>query len=132
IQNMVQDAEEHAEEDRKARELVDARNQGEAMIHSVRKSMTDLGDKVESADKDNIDSAIKELEEVLQGEDKEAVVSKTEALAQASHKLAEQVYHDAEAQQGAGEAADAQQSAPETDDVVDAEFEEVKDDDKKS
>ena len=133
IEQMVRDAEEHAEEDRKARELVDARNQGEAMIHSVRKSMSDLGDKIESADRDNIERAIKELEEVLKGEDKEAIVAKTEALAQASHKLAEHVYKEAEASAGNAEgAAGAEQPAAGSEDVVDAEFEEVKDDDKKS
>jgi len=134
IENMVRDAEEHAEEDQKARELVDARNQGDAMLHSVRKSLTDLGDKVEAADKDNIEAAAKDLEEALKGDDKADIEAKTEALTAASHKLAEQAYADAGAAEAAG-AADGggaeQPSGAAGDDVVDAEFEEIKDDDKK-
>ena len=134
IDNMVRDAEEHAEEDHKAKELVDARNQGDAMLHSVRKSLKDLGDKVEAAEKDSIEAAANDLEEALKGDDKADIEAKTEALATASHKLAEQAYADA----GGAEAADAaegggaeQPSGAAGDDVVDAEFEEVKDDDKK-
>ena len=133
IERMVRDAEEHADEDRKARELVDARNQAEAMIHGVKKSMSELGDSLDADEKTGIEAAITDLEEAVRGDDKEAIVSKTEALTQASHKMAEQLYAqgaDAEGAQGeAGGEAGGNTSAE--DDVVDAEFEEV-DDDKKS
>jgi molecular chaperone DnaK len=133
IDNMVRDAEEHAEEDHKAKELVDARNQGDAMLHSVRKSLTDLGDKVDAADKENIEAAANDLEEVLKGDDKADIEAKTEALTTASHKLAEQAYADAAGADAAGaaEGGAEQPSGAAGDDVVDAEFEEVKDDDKK-
>jgi len=132
IDQMVQDAERHAEEDKKARELVEARNQGESMIHSVRKSMEDLGDKLDSGEKENIESAVSELEEAVKGDDVDAIKQKTEALGTASHKLAEQMYQQtsegAEDAQGSQEG-DAGQQNRSDDDVVDAEFEEVKDDD---
>lgn len=134
IDNMVRDAEEHAEEDHKAKELVDARNQGDAMLHSVRKSLTDLGDKVEAAEKDSIEAAANDLEEALKGNDKADIEAKTETLATASHKLAEQAYADAGGAEAAGAAEGGgaeQPSGAAGDDVVDAEFEEVKDDDKK-
>ncbi len=136
IEQMVQDAERHAEEDKKARELVEARNQGEAMVHSVRKSMEDLGDKLDSGDKDNIESAINELEEAMKGDDADAIKQKTEALGTASHKLAEQMYQQSSDAAGAEQAQDAGQGdqggqGRSDDDVVDAEFEEVKDDDSK-
>ncbi len=127
IQAMVKDAEEHAEEDRKFRELIETRNQGEGLIHGVEKSLTDLGDKVSEDEKTAIQAAVEELKEVLKGDDKEAIEEKTKALAEASAKLAEKAYADqagAAAPDGAGE-------APAQDDVVDAEFEEVKDDEKK-
>jgi molecular chaperone DnaK len=134
IESMVRDAEEHAEEDHKAKELVDARNQGDAMLHSVRKSLTDLGDKVDAADKENIESAASALEEALKGDDKAEIEAKTEALATASHKLAEQAYADAAGAEAGGEpggGAEQPSGAAADDDVVDAEFEEIKDDDKK-
>ncbi|NKB75609.1 MAG: molecular chaperone DnaK [Gammaproteobacteria bacterium] len=127
IDKMVRDAEEHADEDRKTRGLVDARNQGEAMIHGVQKSMTELGDKLDAEEKSNIDTAISELEETFKGDDLDAINEKTEALTQASHKLAEQMY----AQSEEGAQAD-QGGSSNSDDVVDAEFEEVNDDDKKT
>jgi molecular chaperone DnaK len=131
IDKMVRDAEEHADEDRKAKELVDARNQGDAMLHSVRKSLTDLADKVEASDKENIEKAAAELEEALKGDDKADIEAKTEALATASHKLAEQAYADAGgADAGAESAGTEQPEAAAGDDVVDAEFEEIKDDKK--
>jgi molecular chaperone DnaK len=130
IESMVRDAEEHADEDRQAKELVDARNQGDAMLHSVRKSLTDLADKVDASDKENIEKAATELEEALKGDDKADIEAKTEALATASHKLAEQAYADAGGAD-AGAAGGEQPEAAAGDDVVDAEFEEVKDDDKK-
>ena len=131
IDKMVRDAEEHADEDRKAKELVDARNQGDAMLHSVRKSLTDLADKVDASDKENIEKAAAELEEALKGDDKADIEAKTEALATASHKLAEQAYADAGGADAAAESAAGEQpEAAAGDDVVDAEFEEIKDDKK--
>ncbi len=133
IQRMVKDAEAHAEEDRKARELVEARNQADAMVHSVRKSLTEHGDKVDAAEKEKIEAAIKDVEGVLKGDDKDDIQKKTEALMQASHKLAEQIYKQTQAA-GAGAAAEAASGADAKggggDNVVDAEFQEVKDDKK--
>ncbi len=125
IERMVKDAEVHAEEDRKFRELVDAKNQAEGMIHSVEKSLAEFGDKVEAADKEAIESAITALREALEGDDKEAIEAKTQELAAASAKLAEKAYAEQPAGAEGGEQAGG-------DDVVDAEFEEVQDDDKKS
>ncbi|HEX9625500.1 MAG TPA: molecular chaperone DnaK [Acidiferrobacterales bacterium] len=133
IDKMVKDAEAHKEEDRKAHELVDARNRGDGLVHSVRKSMKDMGDKIESADKDNIESAIADLEAVLKGDDKAEIEAKTQALAEASHKLAEHMYAQASAAEGA-QAQTEGGAAPEAesgDNVVDAEFEEVKENKKK-
>jgi molecular chaperone DnaK len=132
IQRMVKDAEANAEEDKKLRELVDARNQADAMIHSVKKTLAEHGDKVDAAEKGRIEAALKELEEAIKGDDKDAIEAKTQALAQASHKLAEQMMKEQQAQAGAGAApgGDAPKSdAGKKDDgnVVDAEFEEVKD-----
>ena len=127
IERMVQDAETHAEEDRRARELVDARNQGEAMIHTVRKTLSEAGDKVEDGEKASIESAISDLEEALKTEDVAEIQAKTNALMETSHKMAEQMYQEqaGEAPAGSGEASSGE--APTGDDVVDAEFEEVKD-----
>jgi len=134
INKMVQDAEEHADEDRKTRELVDAKNQGESLVHGVRKSLDELGDKVDSEEKQSIESAITELEDVLKESDLEAITAKTEALTQVSHKLAEQIYAQAQSDQPGGDdqGGSAQGEAGNTDDVVDAEFEEVDEEDKKS
>ena len=130
IQRMVKDAEAHAEEDRKARELVEARNHADGLIHTVNKTLKDAGDKVSADDKGKIETAIKALEESLKGEDKEDIQKKTEELMQASHKLAEHMY--AQAGQPAGEGANAQpegetKAEAGKENVVDAEFEEVKD-----
>ena len=127
IERMVKDAEAHAEEDRKARELAEARNQADGMIHSVRKSMKELGDKLDSAEKEKIEAAIKDLEAVIKDDDKAAIESKTQALAEASHKLAEQLYAQAQ-QAGAQPTAEASAGTEQHKDenVVDAEFEEVK------
>ncbi len=127
IQQMVADAEVHAEEDRKARELVDARNQAESMLHGVRKSLKEAGDKVADDERQAIESAATDLEEAVKGDDAEAITEKTSALATASHKLAEQMY----AQADAASEGPADAGSPGDDNVVDAEFEEVKDDDKK-
>jgi len=132
IDKMVKDAEAHAEEDRKARELVDTRNAAENMIHATRKSMEELGDKVEAAEKSQIEDAIKELEEALKGDDKQAIEEKTSKLTEAAGKLAEKAYKESAEQQSAqagGESAQSSQGG-EDENVVDAEFEEV-DDDKK-
>ena len=132
IEKMVSDAEEHADDDRKARELVDARNQGEAMIHGARKSVTELGDKLDADEKKKVEESIGELEEALKGDDKEVITAKTEALTQASHKLAEQLYAQAQSESAPAQAGDGEAKSESADDVVDAEFEEVGDkDDKK-
>jgi molecular chaperone DnaK len=129
IDRMVKDAEAHADEDRKFHELVGARNQADTMIHATRKSMEELGDdKLEAGEKESIESAIKALEEAMKGDDKDAIEAKTKALAEASGKMAERLYAQKGAEGGAEEAAQPQGGAEKTDDdVVDAEFEEVKD-----
>ena len=133
IDRMVREAEENADEDRKIRERVEAKNQAESMIHSVQKSVAEMGDKLDSAEKDNIDAAIKDLQSVLEGDDADIIKEKTTALAEASHKLAEQMYQQAsEEQQSEPEHTDTAGSENADDNVVDAEFEEVKDDDKKA
>jgi len=132
IQKMVKDAELHAAEDHKKFELVQARNQAEAMVHSVRKSLTEYGDKLEAGEKEKIEAAIKDVEEAIKGEDKAAIEAKNEALMTASQKLGEKMYADMQAAQAAAGAAaggteGAQASAkPADDNVVDAEVKEVK------
>ncbi|MBD3657921.1 MULTISPECIES: molecular chaperone DnaK [Marinobacter] len=130
IEKMVRDAEANAEEDRKFEELVQARNQGDAMVHAVRKTLKDAGDKVSDSEKESIEAAIKDLEEALTGSDKEAIETKTQKLTEVSSELAQKMYADqAEQAQQAGGQESAQSGA--ADDAVDAEFEEVKDDDKR-
>ena len=133
IQQMVKDAELNSAEDKKKLELIQARNQGDAMVHSVRKSLTEHGDKLEAGEKDAIEAAIKDVEEALKGDDKAAIDSKTEALMTASQKLGEKMYADAAAAAqaagaGAAPGAGAQASAAADDNVVDAEVKEVKKD----
>ena len=137
IEKMVKDAELNAAEDRKKLELVQVRNQAEGLVHSVRKSLTEHGDKLEAADKDRIESALKAAEEALKGEDKATIEAATETLMAASQKLGEKVYAE---QGGAGAAGAAPGAEPPTggstsgpsapkgqdDDIVDAEFKEVK------
>ncbi|WP_370386563.1 molecular chaperone DnaK [Snodgrassella alvi] len=131
IERMVKDAEANAEEDRKLAELVSSRNQAEALIHSVQKSLSEYGDKLDAAEKEKIEAAIKEAEEAVKGEDKAAIDAKSEALGAASQKLGEMMYAQAQAEsQQSGAQADQAQSKG-NDDVVDAEFEEVKDKEKK-
>ena len=131
IDNMIQDAEAHAEEDRKARELVEARNMAENMIHATRKSLAELGDKAEEQEKKDIEAAIADLETALKGDDKDAIAAKTTKLTEAAGKLAEKAYAAQQAAGAAGpEAASAPKAEADKDDVVDAEFEEVKDDKK--
>jgi len=136
IQRMVKDAEAHADEDKKQLELVGARNQGEALAHQIKKSLTEYGDKLDAPEKEKIEAAVKDLEGVLKDGDKEAIDAKTQALAMASQKLGEKIYADAQAKgaQGAPNEADAQATggpAPQEKTVegtvVDAEFTEVKD-----
>ena len=131
IQKMVKDAELNAEEDKKKVALVQARNQGEAAVHSVRKSLGEHGDKLDAGEKEKIEAAAKDLEEALKGEDQAAIDAKTDALMTASQKLGEKVYADMQAQQAAAGAsagaADAGGAAkPADDNVVDAEVKEVK------
>jgi len=127
IEKMVKDAEVHAEEDRKALELVNARNQCEALVHSVKKSLTEYGDKLEAGEKEKIEAAIKEAEAVLKSEDKAAIEAKSQALAQAAQKLGEKMYADAQA--ASEQAAPGAKSEAKADEgeVVDAEYTEVKD-----
>ncbi len=137
IDRMVKDAEAHVEEDKKFQELVQTRNQADAMIHATRKSIEELGDdKLEAGEKESIESAIKDLEEAMKEDDKDAIEAKTKVLTDASAKMAERLY----AQQDPGAAEGAAGPGPEqgpdagsqggNEDVVDAEFEEVKDDKK--
>ena len=128
IQQMVKDAEAHAEEDHKARELAETRNHADSLVHNVRKSVKEMGDKLEAAEKEKIEAAIKELEEATRTDDKDDIKKKTDALLEASHKLAEQMYAQAKSAEapGAAETAGAESGGKEKENVVDAEFEEVK------
>jgi len=129
VDQMVADAESHAEEDRKFEEMVTARNQADGMIHATRKTLTDAADKVSEEEKTKIEAAIADLEEALKGDDKDEIEAKTNALTEASSAMAQRMYAEqAEAEAGA-ESGDtgSGQSDP---DAVDAEFEEVKDDNK--
>jgi len=133
IQQMVKDAELNAAEDKKKLELVQSRNQADAAVHSVQKSLTEYGDKLEAGEKEKIEAAVKELEEAIKGDDKAAIDAKTEALMAASQKLGEKMYADQQAAQaaagaGAAEAAPGAESAsrPADDNIVDAEVKEVK------
>lgn len=128
VEKMVKDAEAHADEDRKFHELVSARNTAEGMINATRKSMKELGDdKLEAGEKESIEAAIKDLEEVLKGEDKDAIEAKTKALTDASGKMAERLYAQKGAEGASADSTGAEQSNANADDVVDAEFEEVDD-----
>jgi molecular chaperone DnaK len=130
IEKMVKDAEANAEEDKKRRALVDAKNQGEGLIHSTEQQLSEHGDKIGGEEKAAIESAVADLKTALEGDDVDAINAKTQTLAQAAMKLGEAVYKAEQAAQGG---ADAEGAAGETgaEDVVDADFEEV-DDDKKS
>lgn len=134
IDKLIKDAELHAEDDKKKRELVDARNHADALIYSTEKSIKDLGDKVDAETKSKVEATIEPLKKAMEGDDAEEIKRLSEELTQASHKLAEAMYQQAsktddQQQAGAGQE-QAGQSAPD-EDVVDADFEEVKDDDKK-
>ncbi|MGY5450140.1 molecular chaperone DnaK [Agarivorans sp. MS3-6] len=127
INKMVNEAEANAEEDKKFEELVQARNQADALVHGTRKQIEDAGEALPAEDKEKIEAAVTELEAATKGEDKAEIEAKTQALIEASQKLMEVAQQQAQADAGA---ADAEQAAPAQDDVVDAEFEEVKDDKK--
>ncbi|PTT92633.1 molecular chaperone DnaK [Pelomonas sp. HMWF004] len=138
IEKMVKDAEANAAEDKKKVELVQARNQADGMVHSVRKSLAEHGDKLDAAEKDKIEAAAKDLEEAIKGDDQAAIEAKTETLMTASQKLGEKIYADQQGAQAAAAAAagaaEQPQAAPQSeakrpadDNVVDAEFKEVKD-----
>jgi len=134
----VKDAEANAAEDKKKVELVTARNQADGMVHSVRKSLSEHGDKLDAAEKEKIEAAAKDLEEAIKGEDKADIEAKTEALMTASQKLGEKIYADQQGAQAAAAAAAGAGEQPQAatqseakhaadDNVVDAEFKEVKD-----
>jgi molecular chaperone DnaK len=135
IQKMVKDAELYADEDKKLKELADARNQGDALVHSTKKALTEYGDKLDGGEKEKIEAAIKDLEETLKGNDKADIDAKVAALSTAAQKLGEKMYADAQAQQAgaAGAAgatsggAGASEAKAKEEDVVDADFKEVKD-----
>ncbi len=144
IQQMVKDAEAHADEDRKALELVTARNQADALVHSIKKSLGEYGDKLDAGEKEKIEAAIKDAEEALKGDDRDAIEARTQALAAAAQKLGEKVYADAQSKAqaaggagagagpgpqdaGAGAGAAGGAAAKDEGNVVDAEFTEVKD-----
>jgi len=125
IEKMVKDAELNADEDKKKVEMVQARNQAEAMINSVNKSVAEHGDKLDEAEKTAIDDATKALEEALKGDDKDDIEAKTTALMTASQKLGEKMYADMQAEQATEQAAESKAG---DDDIVDAEVKEVKKD----
>jgi len=135
IERMVRDAEANAAEDKRLKELAESHNQGDALVHSTRKALAEHGDKLDAGEKDKIEAAIKELEEALKGNDQAAIDAKVAALSTAAQKLGEKMYADMQAQQAAGAASAEQPSAsaaaggskPADDDVVDADFKEVKD-----
>jgi molecular chaperone DnaK len=138
VEKMVKDAEVHAAEDKKRKELVEAKNHAESMIHQTQKSLNELGAKVSEADKSTIEATIADLKTAMEGSDIEAIKSKTNALAQSAMKLGEAMYKAQEAGSAGGDGAgpsgangSGQKSSSE-DDVVDADFTEVRDDDKKS
>jgi molecular chaperone DnaK len=136
IQKMVKDAELYADEDRKLKELADARNQGDALVHSTKKALTEYGDKLDAGEKEKIEASIKDLEEVLKSNDKSGIDAKVAALSTAAQKLGEKMYADVQAQQaagaagaagGAGSAGASDAGKAKEEDVVDADFKEVKD-----
>jgi molecular chaperone DnaK len=141
IKRMVRDAEAHAEEDKRFRELVDTRNKADGMVHAVEKALKDLGDKVSPEERGKVESALSDVRSALKGDDKDVIEKKTEALAQASAAIAQRAYAQTEGGPGAGGAgpsgpgASGSSSGPGAggkDDVVDAEFEEVRDKDRKA
>jgi molecular chaperone DnaK len=139
VEKMVKDAEAHADEDRKFHELINARNQADNMVHAVSKSLKDAGDKVSADEKQTIEKAIEALKEAMKSDDKDLIEAKTKDLTEASSKMAERLYAQGQPQQEAGGQsqqttgqAEEGASQKQGDNVVDAEFEEVKDDDKRN
>jgi molecular chaperone DnaK len=128
IEKMIKDAEAHAEEDRKFRELVDVRNQAEALVHATEKTLEELGEKVEAEERATIESALSDAKTAVKEDDKDLIEAKSKALGEASAALAQRVYAEQaqEAEQAGG--ADTEAAGSDQDDVVDAEFEEVKED----
>jgi molecular chaperone DnaK len=127
IKKMEDDAIKYADEDRKIRELVDVKNSADGMIHSVKKSITDHGDKLDAAEKEKIETAIKSLEESLKSDNKEEIEAKTKELMESSQKLGEKIYAEQQAQQPNSNSAPQEEKTVDAE-VVDAEFEEVKQD----
>jgi molecular chaperone DnaK len=130
VEKMVKDAEAHAEEDKKRKQIVEAKNHAEALIHSTEKSLAEYGDKVSEADKSAVTSAIADLKSALEGEDASEIEAKTNALAQVAMKLGEAMYQGQQADAG-GEGDTGGKASGSDDDVVDADFEEVQDDEDK-
>jgi len=132
IDKMVRDAEAHADEDKKKRDVIEARNHADSMVYSTEKSLREFGDKIDAVEKGTIENKVAELKKVMESEDAEAIKKATDELAQSAHKLAEAMY--AKGAEGQGEAGDATEQAgtskPKDDNVVDADFEEVKSDKK--
>jgi molecular chaperone DnaK len=129
IDSLIKDAEMHADEDKKKRELIDARNMADSMIYTTEKSMKEAGDKADEATKGNINQAIENLKKAMEGDDTEEIKRLTDELTQASHKLAEAMYAQASQQQAQAEGttgAESAAGAEKDEDVVDADFEEVK------
>jgi molecular chaperone DnaK len=129
ITRMVKEAESHAEEDKQRRELVEIRNQAEALVHSTERMLKEYGDKVSAGDKALVETALSDLKSAVQGDDKDAIKQKVDALAQASMKLGEALYQSSQGG-AAGGGPSASAGGPD-DKVVDVDFEEVKDDDSK-
>ena len=138
IQKMVRDAEANAEDDKRLKEMAEAHNQGDALVHSTRKAVAEFGEKLDAGEKEAIENAVKELEEVLKGNDKAAIGAKTAAVNTVAQKLGEKMYADMQAKEAAGAAAGggagqehqgsgASESKAKDEDVVDADFKEVKD-----
>ena len=131
IDRMVKEAEAHADEDKKRRELVEMKNQGEALVHSTEKMLKDYGDKVPAADKGVVETALADLKTALQGEDKDLIKQKVDAMAQASMKLGEALYQASQGAAAAGGGGGPSEGGDGKENVVDVDFEEVKDDDSK-
>jgi molecular chaperone DnaK len=131
IDRMVKEAEAHADEDKKRRELVEMKNQGEALVHSTEKMLKDYGDKVPAADKGVVETALADLKSALQGEDKDLIKQKLDAMAQASMKLGEALYQANQGAAAAGGGGGPSEGGDGKENVVDVDFEEVKDDDSK-
>jgi molecular chaperone DnaK len=133
IEKMVQDAEAHAEEDKKRRELVEARNQAEALVHSTEKALAEHGDKVDAGTKSSIETAVAELKEALSGEDPEAIQAKSQVVLQSSMKLGEAMYKASQesGDNASGQGGGADSGSASGEEVVDADFEEIPEDERK-